>query len=528
MSRVLPADENDGDLLQIFRFLDATRLSELHFRNPRSFVLAEKVEFEQQPGKPDMGLLRVTGFVRGGSGLSCDVLVHVPGLGDLQLDKVTDADSGAVLHAATDLRPSLQAENEPDPFAGGEQTWPTEADVEMAGLSDEEDDGEQINVLQEAVKGRKLRRHIPAGMSDYQAAWLPDSEEEDEDVEDENAVKQMDESSGGEDAPAKLYNSDEEDEKKELGEAAMEDDDDDDNVVQKERNERLWPDEVEAPQDMPARERFQKYRGLDSFRTAVWNPRENLPVEYSRIFQIANYAHFVRRTAHPIEDAPVSTGTRVVLHLQCPVSLAAAVATMANRPVVIGTLLKHENKISVLHFDVMKHADFTEPVASGEELIASFGLHRLRVTPIFSQHVSGCDKCKYERFLPAAASAMSMASFFGPITVSPCSITLFRMVNGIPVLVASGTLRTANSDLLLIKKIVLTAHPARVHKRTAVCKVLFMILFLFLSINNKKKGHVLLSCGRSLVQDCCALDERRSNWAHQGIEWNERSFQSGF
>jgi hypothetical protein len=43
VARVLPADEADGDLLQIFRFLDAARLTELHFQAPRSFVLAEKV-----------------------------------------------------------------------------------------------------------------------------------------------------------------------------------------------------------------------------------------------------------------------------------------------------------------------------------------------------------------------------------------------------------------------------------------------------------------------------------------------------
>jgi pre-rRNA-processing protein TSR1 len=80
---------------------------------------------------------------------------------------------------------------------------------------------------------------------------------------------------------------------------------------------------------------------------------------------------------------------------------------------------------------------------------------------------------RYERFLPSGASSMSMASFYAPITVAPCSVTLFKLINNVPVLVASGTLRCANADLLLIKKIVLTAHPARVHKRTAVCKGMF-------------------------------------------------------
>ncbi len=500
--RVLPADESEGDLGQIFRFLETTKLVDMHFRAPRSFVLAEKVEFEPMPGE-ESGMLRVTGYVRGGAGgLSCDSLVHIPGVGDMQLERIVDAKNGAVLHTPSELRPALKAENDPDPFAGGEQTWPTEADVAMAGMSDDDDnDGEGDDdkhngedILQEAVKGRKLRRRIPAGMSDYQAAWLPDSGDEEEEEADDNEDdggdnardggndQMMEESSGGNDdeqLKKKVFDSDHDDDDGDHADAMKDDDDDDDNVVDKERDEQRWPDEVEAPQDIPARERFQKYRGLDSFRTAAWDPRENLPPEYSRIFQIPNYAHFVRRTtrsAIEAENLPVPFGTEVVLYMRCANGVAEALLrgpVAAGRPLVVGTLLKHENKISVLHFDVMKHHEFTEPIQSGETLVACFGLRRLEVTPIFSQHVSGCDKCKYERFLPSGASSMSMASFFGPITVSPCSITLFKMVGSNPVLVASGTLRTCNADLLLIKKIILTAHPTRVHKRTAVCKGMF-------------------------------------------------------
>lgn len=280
VSRVLPADESEGDLVQVFRFLDQQRLSELHFRNPRSFVLAEQVQFEVDPGQAAaMGTLRLSGFVRGGVGLSCDSLMHVPGLGDMQLDKVTDAVSGAVLHTATELRPSLQAENEPDPFAGGEQTWPTEADVAMAGASDDDVEGEEDGaaLLAEAVKGRKLRRRVPAGMSEYQAAWIPDSGDEEEEEDDQGSGgEQMEESSGGGDGGPedggrrRVVDSD--DDGSEGGGAAMDDQDDDeeDGPAQKERDEQRWPDEVEAPVDVPARERFQKYRGLDSFRTAAW------------------------------------------------------------------------------------------------------------------------------------------------------------------------------------------------------------------------------------------------------------------
>ena len=45
-----------------------------------------------------------------------------------------------------------------------------------------------------------------------------------------------------------------------------------------------YPDEVEVPPDVAARQRFGKYRGLKSFRTSPWDPKESLPPEYARVF----------------------------------------------------------------------------------------------------------------------------------------------------------------------------------------------------------------------------------------------------
>lgn len=76
---------------------------------------------------------------------------------------------------------SLVSSNDPDDMAN-EQTWPTEE--EMRGL----DGVDETSQLPEAENGTtpKAVKRIPKGMSEYQAAWIvdgSDDENEDEDAE---------------------------------------------------------------------------------------------------------------------------------------------------------------------------------------------------------------------------------------------------------------------------------------------------------------------------------------------------------
>ena len=69
---------------------------------------------------------------------------------------------------------SLVSSNDPDDLAN-EQTWPTEDEMNVAGPEQDE--------IPEAVKGTtpKAVRKIPKGMSEYQAAWIIDDDEDDGD-----------------------------------------------------------------------------------------------------------------------------------------------------------------------------------------------------------------------------------------------------------------------------------------------------------------------------------------------------------
>lgn len=96
---------------------------------------------------------------------------------------------------------SLVSTNDPDDLTN-EQTWPTEE--EMKGT-----DGQGEDVIPDAIDGTtpKRVRRIPKGMSEYQAAWIID-EDEDEEVEE-----------GGEDSAIKPAQNEEGDE--EMQDVAM-------------------------------------------------------------------------------------------------------------------------------------------------------------------------------------------------------------------------------------------------------------------------------------------------------------------
>ena len=523
------------------------------WRARRAYVLAERASLTEEKPPEAFGpapaidavaartaTVVVEGYVRG-CALVVDQLLHLPGIGDFPLARVEaaeapggagggrgdgrgsdvamDAGPGATLAVPSARAERAVRENIPDALAG-EQTWPTEEEMAEA----------------EAEAGAGPKK--PKGWSDYQAAWIPDAgigggedeESDDDDAdaamgdEDDDAAESLSEEPSDDEEWVRAgdgageYGSDVDEETLRNLNDAQRDSAKRSALTAAEEEELDFPDETDTPLHVPARVRFARYRGLKSFRSSPWDPKEQLPAEYGRVFAFENYKRAARRAAEAAEtqraatDAvPIGRYVRLVVEgvplvaaqallggagAYAPTATAAGAAGAGGAlgargvgpawngwcggagPVIVSFLLQHESKLTVMHYGVTKDAGFSAPLKSKTPLWFHVGFRRERAAPIFSTDSLG-DKHKFERFLHARKP--SVASVYGPVTYGPAPVLGFkeeiRTVDGVAqmsvALALSGTVRKADPDRVALKRVILTGVPFKTHKSKAVVRFMF-------------------------------------------------------
>lgn len=252
------------------------------------------------------------------------------------------------------------------------------------------------------------------------------------------------------------------------------------------------------------RERFARYRGLKSFRESAWDPKENLPIAYSQIFQFANLQQTqakinankletnadqesfteefkdeeMKHTSsniHGEENGRVycDGSSRITIWLSdVSVDTASSLLSLPG-PHLVFSLHEHEHKVSILHFLISRHDQMAaEPIQCKEELEFHVAFRRFVARPIFSSDTAGITgngaeangKCLVERF--AHPGRFLVASCYARIQFLPATLLLFKpravvgeagvgAVEGVwNPLVASGSLISINPDRLLIKRII--------------------------------------------------------------------------
>ena len=237
--------------------------------------------YDTMPATMDAGELVISGYLRGAP-VHVDGLVHVSGMGTFPVAAITSPDdpvasggAGAAA-AAADVQTSqhgpVVAEQDAaevedlstlaeEDAGAAEQTWPT-AEEEAA-----------------AAQQARLDKLTAATGSKIQAVWIDAVGEGDATLAEAAARQQLHDAVEADDDLGTVAESTAAPSKAALRAAARE----------AEREQLEFPDEVDTPDDMPARQRFGRFRGLRSFRSSPWDPKESLPRSYGRIYQLSNF-----------------------------------------------------------------------------------------------------------------------------------------------------------------------------------------------------------------------------------------------
>jgi pre-rRNA-processing protein TSR1 len=210
---------------------------------------------------------------------------------------------------------SLASTNIPDEdeFGMDEQTWPTEEEMASAPAALAARDRADMPPPARPGTTPKLKK-VAKGTSAYQAAWIID---EDDDAEDSGADSDDDAMKAEGEGANEEHDEEEETEfvdtladetasvsarpfadlSPEQEEAQLQEYLASRSAARNAANvdDLDFPDEVDTPLHMPARERFARYRGLKSFRTSQWDPYEELPRDYGRCFMLEDWKGMGRR-----------------------------------------------------------------------------------------------------------------------------------------------------------------------------------------------------------------------------------------
>ena len=129
-----------------------------------------------------------------------------------------------------------------------------------------------------------------------------------------------------------------------------------------------------------------------------------------------------------------------------------------------------------MHFKIQRNFENQDTVPSKTEVEIHCGFRRLTVKPVFGLQTSAggqsSEKLKYLRFLRHDMSIV--ASVYCPIIFSPCKMLMFNKdQDGKLKILATGIVMPPNPLSIILKRIILTGYPLKVHKKKSVIRYMF-------------------------------------------------------
>lgn len=510
---------NRQECSNVMRSLCTTMPKGVRWREDRSWMMVEECTWEGEQAV-------VTGVVRG-QGLKADRLISVGEWGDFQIEKITAA---SLETKSARVKTNEMAVDIPE----GEKVLdaPTEEQDDLAELAPEEAVMDDLPTTSVAAGDRRavllddhhyfnddrkdqyvVPKRLPRGTSKYQAAWylgdVSDSGSDLEDVDDD-VDEEMDGAAsvaaGPEDGhfagpePTEYGGPSEYPQSEMFLDPAIEDEADQLEAYRKQRRNEAdedleFPDEIELSPHVDARERLLRYRGLKSLRTSHWDTEEDKPHEpsdWSRLLEISDYRAAKNKVLKEAQFGGIAPGTRVAIHLRVPSPRVAELQAM-KKPTAVFSLLKHEHKLTAINISITLSTDYPFPLRSKEELILQCGPRRLVINPLFSAAGNTPNNVhKFDRFLHPGRTAV--ATFMGPVCWGSVPCLFFKAPSATSTgqdaiedlaqdlslnnkggleLIATGTTLPPSTSRIVAKRIILTGHPYKIHKKLVTVRYMF-------------------------------------------------------
>ena len=509
--KVLSLDA-ESECSNAIRSLCTTTPKGVNWRESRSWMLVENVQWPSNLDKTiTEGELVISGVVRG-RGLKANRLVQVGDWGHFQIEKITDA--------ALPLSKKRKADEMAVDESKAEEILeaPSEEQEDLAELAPYEATMEDIDALSVSEAPTEKRgvllddhhyfsddethlpdapKRLPKGTSSYQSAWflgdMSDSGSDFENAVDEEGDHDMEAAAlpqdGLEGFDKAVLNEPTEATPSEYPQSEMFLDpspNDEATQLAEYRSQRKteasedleFPDEIELHPNVLARERLARYRGLKSLRTSHWEASEDRahePDEWNRLLQVPDYKKAKKQVDNDTLVGGVQPGKRVHVHLR-NVPLALQQTHNPTKPLALYSLLRHEQKRTVVNFSITLNSDHPDPLRSKDELILQCGARRYSINPLFSQAGNTPNNVhKFLRYLHPGQTAI--ASFIAPITWGSVPALFFQPSVSMPGkvfgLVATGTSLPASTSRVIAKRVIMTGHPYKIHKKIVTVRYMF-------------------------------------------------------
>lgn len=475
------------DMIHIMRHVNSKSPRGIKWRDERPYMLAESVLWAEETSD-----LAIEGVLRG-SGLQVNRLVHLPGYGDFRIAKIRTISSNEARYSLdweTNNECKMETASAADKLIIPNETQDT---LEEFVTADSEMPEVNNGMGNENTKGVRLDEHfyfdaatpddepkaIPHGTSAYQASWIVDGDVNSEADPEFETESHEDANAEAEEPQSKILHSSDGDDFNEM----MLDMSPEEEVAEAEsyrarlheRKEDLdFPDEIELPMDISARECLKKYRGLRDFRTSTWDVDEfdpDAPKDFRRLSRIPNFKATHHQIVNESTNVDAVAGTRVQIFIENgPKELA--LSWEPSQCLAVYGLLRTEHQLAALNFSITPNTEYEQPVRSNDEMIIQCGPRRFVANPIFSAYSeSGNGLRKYEKFIQRGRT--SIAALVGPITFGSVPTLYFKRTSDGLALIGSGSFLDVNHRHAIIKRIVLTGHPYKIHKKLVTVRFMF-------------------------------------------------------